>query len=74
MYESVNKLAKPGIIERKVITACFSNPLYCLLVMDENLLASGDDNGTVKCEFKHCCLCKQDMKHIFQIEVNIPIQ
>lgn len=24
------------------------NPLYCLLVMDENLLASGDDNGTVK--------------------------
>lgn len=23
-------------------------PLYCLLVMDENLLASGDDNGTVK--------------------------
>lgn len=34
----------------------FSQPIYSMILLDENTFATGDDDGTVKCNVIHLSL------------------
>ena len=40
------------------ISVIFSSPVYCMKVITDNLIATGDDNGCVKVNNFDTCTCK----------------